>query len=64
MIYAAYKEETPLIVDTVDKVAEYLEIKIESVKWKSTPTGLKRALNARDGLIIIKFKEDEVNEDE
>ena len=54
MIYAAYQGETPLIVDTVEEVASYLQIKIESVKWKASPSGQKRS--AVDGLIIIKFR--------
>lgn len=57
MIYAAYRGETPLIVDTLDKVADYLQIKTESVKWKASPIGRKRA--GESGLIIIKFMEDE-----
>ncbi|GEM_PF-3492411 len=57
MIYAAYQGETPLIVDTVEEVASYLQIKIESVKWKASPIGRKRA--GESGLIIIKFMEDE-----
>jgi hypothetical protein len=56
MIYAAYQGEIPLIVDTVEKVADYLQIKVESVKWKSSPIGRKRA--GEKGLIIIKFEEE------
>ena len=57
MIYAAYQGETPLTVDNLEKVSAYLKIRPESVKWKASPVGRRRA--GESGLIIIKFEEEE-----
>lgn len=56
MIYAAYKGEKPLIVDTLDKVAEYLGITEQSVRWYTYPASQKRS-DGTDRIYIFKFKE-------
>jgi len=56
MIYAAYQGETPLIVDTVEKVAEFLGVTESTLKWKTTPTGHQKA--GKTGVYVIKFKEE------
>lgn len=56
MIYAAYQGETPLIVDTAENVAKYLDIKVSSVRWLSNPSAQKRDTTG-NRLHIIKFEE-------
>ena len=59
MIYAVYKGDTFLIADTLERVADYLEVKKETVKWLATPSAFKRKSKEKNGLIVIKFKEEE-----
>lgn len=59
-IFAAYRGDTFLIADYVDKVADYLETSENNVRWMSTPTYKKRVKHNGNGLIIITFKDEEV----
>lgn len=56
-IYAAYKGDTFLIVDTAENVAKYLGVSAETVRWHTSPAGYARALAKKNGLVIIAFEE-------
>lgn len=57
-IYAAYKGETFLIADTIDRVAKFLDVSAETVHWHTYPSAFKRSSAKKNGLVIIKFEED------
>lgn len=57
-IYAAYKGETFLIADTIDRVAKFLNVSAETVRWHTCPSAIKRKSKERNGLVIIKFEEE------
>ena len=59
MYCAAYRGDTLLIVDKVEKVAEFLGLTIDRVKWQSTPTVRARYEDSENGLYITRVGEDD-----
>ena len=59
MLYAVYKGDTFLIVDELDRVAKYLNVEKDTVRWLASPAGFKRKSRQKNGLVVIKFKEGE-----
>lgn len=57
MIYSVYQGEEDLFDGTAEEVAKCLKVKIETVKWKASPSGIKRAESCKNGLVIIKLEE-------
>lgn len=59
MYCAAYRGDTLLVVDTVEKVAKFLGLTVERVKWQSTPAVRERYENSEEGLYITRVEEEE-----
>lgn len=59
MIYAVYKGDAYLFDGTAEEIASRLKIKVESVKWHATPTGLKRATLSNKRRMIVKLEDKE-----
>lgn len=56
---AAYRGDTLLVVDTVEKVAEFLGLPVDRVKWQSTPAVRARYEGSLEGLYITRVEEDD-----
>lgn len=56
---AAYRGDTLLIVDKVEKVAEFLGLTVDRVKWQSTPAVRARYEDSAEGLYITRVEEDD-----
>lgn len=51
-----------LVVDTAEKVAKFLGLTVERVKWQSTPAVRERYENSEEGLYITRVEEVEEEE--
>lgn len=61
MEYAVYKGEDILCIGTAEECAAHLGIKVESLKWYSTPTGQRRTANRKkpDKCLVVSKLDDE-----
>lgn len=57
--YALYKGDEFVMIGTIEEIAKFLDVKIESVKFMTSPTHKKRAEGKANRSILVDLDDDD-----